>query len=353
MKRRVLHVASKLDPGGVEKWLIELRKNSQRYEHFILCISGQRGYWDAMVEEGAVLYTPSRSGSELKFLTSFRSLANQFHIIHSHLYRFSAKLGAAVVGLPCKFIAHAHNDLRPKYVGYESLLNDAFRRWPAQIAFQMWADGTLAASKDAGDDLFGCGHFSVIHCGVHLVPPPQPLTSGVRPLRLVTVGSLSEQKNHVFLISVADELRRRGQNFTLEIIGEGKLRPQLQYAIDERSLSAHVRLSGISNEVPRILSEKDIFLFPSHHEGLGLVAVEAQAAGLPCVLSPNIPQEADVVSSLIHRVPLQVGFWVDTIVGMRLSDNNARVQSYQKVKGSDFNIAISTERLENYYDSLI
>ena len=97
----------------------------------------------------------------------------------------------------------------------------------------------------------------------------------------------------------------------------------------------------------------DAFVFPSHHEGLGMVVVEAQAAGLPCIISDALPEEIDVVPELIHRLPLDAApaLWAERILEASGAPRPAVEEAYQAVCGSEFSIERSTARLCEVYDT--
>ena len=103
-----------------------------------------------------------------------------------------------------------------------------------------------------------------------------------------------------------------------------------------------------------MLGAMDVFLFPSLWEGLGLALVEAQAAGIPCVLSEHIPYEADVFLPLINRLPLSesVGKWAETIFDIRQMKKEKTItqkNSLQMVLNSSFNLEVGKLKLESIY----
>jgi glycosyltransferase involved in cell wall biosynthesis len=100
---------------------------------------------------------------------------------------------------------------------------------------------------------------------------------------LVSVGNLVPKKNHQLLISVCDELQKRGIDFTCDILGFGKLNDELQKQIDSCSLTEKVILRGSVPNVHDFLNEADIYVHPANYEPFGLVILEAMAAGLPVV----------------------------------------------------------------------
>ena len=117
----------------------------------------------------------------------------------------------------------------------------------------------------------------------------------------VTVGRCTEQKNQHFIIDRAKELIE--EDILFLIIGEGPLFSALQERVEKENVT-NVRLLGKQFDIPNWLSAADIFVFPSIYEGLGIVAIEAQTAGLKVYSTPQIPKEVDMGLGLLNRIPL-------------------------------------------------
>ena len=160
-----------------------------------------------------------------------------------------------------------------------------------------------------------------------------------------------EQKNHALLISVYQHLTRVNKNVHLLLVGEGPLRGQIETAVANAG-TANVRLVGSRQDVARLLSAMDVFLLTSHYEGLGLAGVEAQAAAVPCVFGPGVPEEADVVPELVRRVSSRGDAveWsqaaMEAMVNRRTVNRSA---SLARVANSDFNIVSSADRTCHIY----
>lgn len=113
------------------------------------------------------------------------------------------------------------------------------------------------------------------------------------------VGRFNRQKNHVFALEVFEAVLRRRPNAFLLLVGDGELREQVEKTAAEKGFSDRVRILSNRRDVPRLMKAMDVFLFPSIYEGLGIALIEAQAAGLRCIVSDAIPREA-------FRTPLAV-----------------------------------------------
>ena len=115
------------------------------------------------------------------------------------------------------------------------------------------------------------------------------------------IGRFSPVKNHSLMVKAFAELSKEKNNAHLLLIGDGELRSQIEEEINSLGIGDRVTILGAQNNVARFLKALDVFIFPSLYEGLGIVLIEAQKMGVPCVISNAIPQEA-VVSNLVCRM---------------------------------------------------
>jgi glycosyltransferase involved in cell wall biosynthesis len=169
------------------------------------------------------------------------------------------------------------------------------------------------------------------------------------------VGRFVEQKNHGFLIRVAEAIAKREKRARFLLVGGGDLRPRIERFIRERSLSDRFIVLAPRDDVPDLmLGAMDFFLFPSLYEGLGLALVEAQAAGLRCFASTAVPREAIAVPSLVTRLPLSDGpkRWADAI--LRIADTPAPISQAEALRAvrCRFDIDRSAEELVEFYRSV-
>jgi glycosyltransferase involved in cell wall biosynthesis len=160
-------------------------------------------------------------------------------------------------------------------------------------------------------------------------------------------------KNHSFLVEILSEVAKRIPEAQLLLVGDGPLRPQIEQQAIGLGLADQVVFAGSRSDVARLmLGAMDLFLFPSHYEGLGLVLVEAQAAGLPCLCSDVIPPEADAVRALVRRLSLSqpASVWAEHVLAARESPLPVgRREALAMVEQSPFSIRRSVQELEAVY----
>jgi glycosyltransferase involved in cell wall biosynthesis len=117
------------------------------------------------------------------------------------------------------------------------------------------------------------------------------------------VGRLVDLKNPLFTVDVLQKMAQSEPRARLLFLGVGPLQSELERHVQQRGLRDSVVFGGFRTDVPRILADiTDLFLMPSKYEGLGLAFLEAQAAGVPCLVSNAIPVEAVVIPTLVSRL---------------------------------------------------
>lgn len=137
------------------------------------------------------------------------------------------------------------------------------------------------------------------------------------------VGRFYPQKNHEFLIDAFAELHRRKANAKLLLLGDGPLQGLIEQRVESLGLSNAVFFAGLQKDSAPFYSAMDVFCFPSLWEGLPLTLVEAQYAGLPCLVSERITHEAMITDGLCWLSLDDVSAWVKS---MALVKNRLRAK---------------------------
>jgi glycosyltransferase involved in cell wall biosynthesis len=374
---RVLHVVHALDRGGIETWLVHVLRHIDRNRFcldFVTASARPCAYDDEIRSLGAKI-TPCPSPIRFwSFGPRFKEVLRRdgpYHIVHSHFNPCGYPLlWARQAGIPVR-IAHSHIDsaeLGDKPVWVRRLFLPLTGRWLHENATV-----GLAASRKAAAALFGPewdaapgGHrhkpsdCRILYCGIDL----SPFTAAVerpgvrRQLGIPAdapvvghVGRFQEQKNHDFLIEVARESVGRDPDVHFLLIGDGPLRERITRRVAEAGLTHRVILAGTRPDVPRLmLGAMDCFLLPSLYEGLPLVGIEAQAAGLPCVLADTVTEEVDILPPLVARLPLTApaSMWAERVLAAARTRRPC-LDALRVVRESPFNIVNGIKRLERLY----
>ncbi len=164
------------------------------------------------------------------------------------------------------------------------------------------------------------------------------------------VGMFTEIKNQIFLIRIMNKFKHSGNdNFRLLLIGHGALKKQVEQEVKNLRLSENVMFLGNRNDVPLLLMAMDIFCLPSLYEGFPIVSVEAQASGLPTLLSQNISPEV-CITDLVELLPIDKGVeqWRKKIL-RNIESKTDRSMYSQKIKVAGYDIHHSASLLESIY----
>ena len=169
------------------------------------------------------------------------------------------------------------------------------------------------------------------------------------------VGYLSDEKNQMFLLSLAKELTAQAKDIRLLLIGDGALRDQLEAEIRNSGLQNNVLMLGRRNDAAKLYSCMDLFVFPSKFEGFGLALIEAQTCGLRCISSDRVPEDTGI-SSEISYLPLENrDEWIKEILdayrNRGSSDRAAESRlSRQRLIAEGYDVKCSREFLADVYE---
>jgi glycosyltransferase involved in cell wall biosynthesis len=372
MSVRILHAVGGMNRAGIETWLMHVLRNIDRDQFkmdFLVHTSDRCAYDDEIRGLGSRIIPCMRPSNPWLYAKNLRRILREqgpYDIVHSHVHHYSGYVLriAAEEGVPVR-IAHSHNDTTPTD-SRAGLPRRAYLRL-CEHWIRKHATIRLACSGQAVRSLFGRGKYDtaqprVLLYGMDFSPFHGPIDPGAARAELGIpadaivlghVGRFDQQKNHSFLLETVAEIIRRLPNACLLLVGDGCLKQTIRDKSRYLGLEKKVVFAGARSDVPALMrGAMDVFLFPSLFEGLGLVGVEAQAAGLPCLFSTIIPHEADVVTDLIKRVSLDKGpvEWA-----------NAAIQSIQsrfcrdktaclaEVERSPFNIKVCISGLVSLY----
>jgi glycosyltransferase involved in cell wall biosynthesis len=369
---RILHIVGILRRGGLETWLMHLVRNLNR-EHiqvdFLVQIDTPSEY-DAEVEAlGCRIWRcPLDWTAPWRYVWQFKAILRQgsYHIVHSHVHFFSGVTLciAQHMKVPVR-IAHSHLDTSSDRDRAGWLRRQYLRL--TQHRIDRYATVGLAASREAAQDLFGTdwekdGRWQLLYCGVDLTPFQTSYNNAAVRTELGIpedafvlghVGRFDCQKNHRFLLEIAEEVYKCNPKTYLLMIGDGPLRSDIETLAAQSPLRDRILFAGLRPDVPRLMiSVMNIFLLPSFYEGLPLVGIEAQAAGLRLVLSDSITPELDAVTTLIDRVSLDrpASVWAETILTARSQQLASPTNdALLKLQSSAFNITQSAMQLESVY----
>lgn len=159
-------------------------------------------------------------------------------------------------------------------------------------------------------------------------------------------GRFAYQKNHEFLIKVFYEISKKVENARLVLLGDGDLLSEIQRQVKELNLENKVLFLGKRNDIADWYQAMDIFCLPSRFEGLGIVLIEAQTAGLKCLTSTEIPAETHITEN-IDYLPLELSKWVEGILSYK--DGYLRTSMNEQIRQTGYDISKTIKYMERLY----
>jgi len=373
-KVRVLHVVGGLDRGGIETFLMHVlrRRDREKLQMDFLAQSHAGAYDDEVRALGSQIFRCPYSKLPHKYAPEFQRILREhgpFDIVHSHVHHYDGYVLrlAEKAGVPIR-VAHSHNDTSAR----DARAGFARRIYIRQMERDIKRHATLgiACSRLAAASLFGedwknDARWKLLPYGIDLKPFEQgsdrelmrkKLEVAPDTLLAIHVGRFDYQKNHPFLIQIAAAMAAREPRFRLLLLGKGDMQPQIEAQVKELGLEDKIIFGGSRPDVPQCLRAADVFLLPSFHEGLPLVGIEAQAAGLPFIVSDTVTTEIAIAPGLTQFVSLDrtPEEWAE--IALQAAWNNWRLptgEALAAVKASPCNIENSVAGLEKIYDEAV
>ncbi len=354
--------------GGIESFISNTLLNMDLHglEIDIIAAEIRPSVFTEKLEKKAVRFF-ELSGNSRQLLENYRRFVSllkqrQYGVIHINVFQgmtlYYAHL-ARQAGIPVR-IVHAHNtDLRKSIARpIKLMLHYQYRCTFSKDATDYWA-----CSKAAAEFLFTPrdlreNGFRFIPNGIDIDRfrfCPQKRASLRKEMGLDNctvygyVGRLCYQKNQRFLLEVFREILNIRPDSRLLLIGEGENRATLEQRANVLGIASKTIFYGTTDAVEELLWVMDTFAFPSRFEGLPIVAIEAQAAGLPVLCSENIPPEA-AVTSLFHTLPLNAGIqqWAEQLIS--LAEDCARAEgAAETVRQNGFDVQDVAATIEQFY----
>ena len=356
---RVLQVVTKMDRGGLETFVMNMYRNIDRscVQFDFLCHRNGRFDYDEEINAlgGRIYRVPRCNPLDPRYLKAIDSFFEEqpYRVVHSHIDCMSAfPLAAAGRHGAVVRIAHSHNSRQDK--DYKYPLKLVCKRRIRHEATDLFACGV-----EAGRWMFGSDDFTVVRNAIDVDAyafngrrrERVRRELGIPPSSVVVghVGRFSPVKNHAFILEVFAELLGCRHDAVLLLVGDGGLRPDIELHAKELGIFDSVRFLGVRSDVPDLMQAMDAFIMPSIYEGLPLVLVEAQASGLPCVISDSIPTDCDLAGSNVTRLPLSAcaKSWAEALVNV--FGKTRRTDGAGIVRRAGFDARETANWIESFY----
>jgi glycosyltransferase involved in cell wall biosynthesis len=373
---KVLHVIFHFEQGGIERYLLETLRaidRSQVQMDFVAWMDRKFAFTDEVLALGSKILVCPSPRQPLRCTRQFARVIKEngpYDIVHSHTQHHSGiYMALAALNGVKERIVHSHTDTR-EASRLLSLPTRLYREGMRKLV-QVAATGGLATSGFAAADMFPARWNSSWRWTLQLstsdlsrVKPKSRDVELCRELGIPEdawivghVGRFFPVKNHPFLLDVFRVLAEKVPNAYLVCLGHGPEKDNVESLVKQAGLESRVRIQFSRKDVGRFFGGLfDVFIFPSLYEGLGMVAIEAQAAGVPVVMSDGVPPEAVAIPEITRVMPLSSGpeQWAEQVLRLRATAASIdRRQCFEQLQASPFNIERNAANLLNYYKKLV
>lgn len=322
-------ICADLKIGGAQAVAARICKYApDKYAFVYVVLTEEIGQYeeDILSKGHRIIHIPAPAEGRYQYFSTLFNLMRRekADVVHCHnMFNCGiVMLTAKLAGVPCR-VAHSHTiqegcTMTPVRICYQ---------WAMRLLIWVFGNVFMACGVEAGHVLYGEGWFDrkgiVIPNGIdpYAYVYSQENRTAIRKMygvdrRFVIghVGHYVKVKNQAFLIDLMAVVRSKRPEAVLLLFGEGEDREKLARMIREKNAEEYIWLMGNVRNIGQVLSAFDVFVFPSLFEGTPIALLEAQANGLPCVISDRIPKDACLTED-IHVIPLDdTAAWVETVI---------------------------------------
>lgn len=362
---RIAQIIGKWVGGGVEAVVMNYYRNIDRskIQFDFICDDDSTNIPYEEIESlgGRVILIPPYQNL-ISYQKNLRKILkeNNYKIVHSHINTLSVfpLYAAKKVGIPIR-IAHSHSTTN-KREWKKNLLKQLLRPFSKKYATHYFCCSELAGRWLFGNKEYDKGNVYLLNNAIDIdkfkynekIRKEVRDELGIKDDTLVIghIGRFVEQKNHSFLIDIFKEVHDKNKNSILILVGQGPLMNDIKEKVRKLNIEDSVIFLGQRSDANRLYQAFDIFLLPSLYEGLGMVLIEAQVSGLPCIASTEVPIVAKITNNLDFIDINKIDEWVDKIIFVSIKN---RKDYIKKISYGGYDIKLESKKLENEYYSVL
>lgn len=357
----VAQIMGKWIGGGVESVIMNYYRHLDHTKvqfDFICDEDSTRIPYDEIKKLGGRVFLVPKYQKLPQYLKALEDLfrKNHYRIVHSNVNTLSVfpLYAAKKAGIPVR-ISHSHSTSNARE-WKRNIIKNILRPFSKKYATDYFACSELAGRYLFGDKTFDQGKVKIIHNAIDLDKFKFDLEArkklrkefGIKDNTTVIghVGRFVQQKNHTFLVDVFKEYHKKNPDSKLLLIGTGPLEEKIKAKVEKLNLMDSVLFLGQREDTNKLYSVMDVFCLPSLYEGLPVVGIESQSAGLPCVYSDKVTIEADAANNTYYASIKNIYSYLQTLeqaIANRVKNrNNIKFSKHFQI-GSNVNI------LEKFY----
>lgn len=348
---RVLCVFSTLDRGGAESMCMNLYRHIDRDKvqfDFVKHTPLKGSFEDEIISLGGRVFEAPRYRmyNHIQYARWWKRHLDKHPehiIIHGHFFSISAVYFSVAKKAGRITVAHSH------IAKASSKLKEIYIKSIEKIA-----DYRLACGKEAGQLLYPHKDFTILNNAIEtekFVYNPKCEQQYRMELGLTdkfvigVVASFTDHKNPLGIIEIFREIHNAHPNAVLVWAGDGPMRKEIESLVEKYQLKEAVHLLGVRKDIDKLLQAMDVFILPSFYEGLPVVLIEAQAAGLKCFVSETVTREADITGRCTYINNSDYVRWAEEICSADLT----KVDTYNQICEAGYDVQKSAEWLQEFY----
>lgn len=354
---RVLQVVTHMNRGGLETMIMNYYRHIDRTKvqfDFLTHREYDGDYGEEIKQLGGKIYhlpiLNPFSANYKKALRDFFQTHPEYQTIHVHQDCLSGVIlrEAARQNIPIR-IAHSHSSRQ-----------DRDWKYPIKLFYRhlipRYATNLLACGEKAGRWMFCGAEFQVLNNAIDArkyrfnnnTRQRMRKELGIDPDCLVAghVGRFNTVKNHTKIVDIFKTLAEE-RTAVLLLVGDGELRQNIEQKVNELGLREQVIFTGVRGDVAALMQAMDVFVFPSLYEGLPVTLVEAQTAGLPCLISDRVPIECKLTPE-VRQLPLEASseIWAEQVIE---AVKEPRRDTFDEIQAAGYDIESNAEWLQRFY----
>lgn len=357
---RVLQVVTKMDRGGLETMIMNYYRNidKSKIQFDFLVHRKERGAYDDEIEKlgGKIYRLQKLNPFSLKYrksLNLFFKDHKEYSIVHSHINCLSALIlkYAKKNGVKNRF-SHSHISDNISF-SVKNMVKLFYRNKLCKYTTKRFACG-----EKAGNWLYKGKDFTVIPNAIDATKfrynyknreiVRKELGISNDTLVIGHVGRFTEQKNHKFILDVFKKINSEVSDSALVLVGTGELYEDIRSYANEKGVISNVYFLGVRNDIEIIMQSLNVFLLPSLFEGLPVTIVEAQAAGIQCVISDNVSSECILTKNVCSlSLNIDIKEWAEKIIELSKKDPT---DTYNEIVSNNYDINSNCKYLERIYE---
>ncbi|MDM8260096.1 glycosyltransferase [Limosilactobacillus vaginalis] len=359
---KVLHVFNQFNQGGIEHVVINLMNNMDlsKVEFHFAIMSGKPGLLDEKVKKmgGKIHYFTSGRKSIFNIKANMNRIINEFgpfKVVHSHVYFSSGYILKLAYkdNVPTR-IAHVHDVYKGEKINikrklYETLMRSYINRY-STLKF--------GVSKEACMHVFGMidNKTFIINNGIDIEKykfdfnlrkaKRSAFNISSETFVIINIGRFEDQKDHSYLVDIFSKILNNYPNSKLMLVGNGSLKNKIVEKCKNLGILDKILFLENRKDVNELLMCADIFIMPSKYEGLPVSLIEAQASGIPCIVSNSITDKAVIAPNVISIDKSKKELWVTEALKLK---NHSHINNYDLLNKKGFNIKEIALFVQNMY----